>query len=135
MQTFPATDVNDLRVGGRDDDSANRSSGLLVENWLPGASIIRRLPDASVDCADVENIRLAGNARCSASASTTKRADVAPMHLGECLGVEVLGLGMVDDGNRKEQEGEKYEFQAHGHPHIEICTDGSSYFMFRHGEV
>ena len=62
MQSFTAADVDDLRVGGRDGDGADRAGGLLVEDRLPGAAVVGGLPDAAVDRADVEDVGLAGNA-------------------------------------------------------------------------
>src|ERR1017187_1933549 len=97
MESFTAADVNNLRVRRRNNDGADRSGGLLIENWLPRAAIVGGLPDASVDRADEEDIWLAGHTGCGASASTTEGADIAPTHLGERLGVDLLGLGVVDD--------------------------------------
>ncbi len=104
-----------LRIGGRDDDGADGAGGLLVEDGLPGAAVVGGLPDAAVDRADVEDVGLAGNAAQGASATAAEGADVAPAHLGERLGVDVLGLGVMDDGNG-EQEQEKSKFSAHVHP-------------------
>ena len=92
MQSFAAADVNDLRIGGRDHDRADRSGGLLIEDRLPGASIVGGLPDAAVHRADVEHVRLARDTAQRTSTSAAKRADVAPAHFGERLGVDVLGL-------------------------------------------
>ena len=60
-QPFAAADVDDVRIGRRDGDPADRSGRLVVEDRLPGAAGVGRLPDAAVDHADVEGVRLAAH--------------------------------------------------------------------------
>ncbi len=135
MQPFAAADVNDLRVGRRDNDGADRAGRLLIENRLPGAAVVRRLPDAAVDRADVEDVRLAGNSCQGASASAAKGANIAPTHFGERFGIDLLGLGVNNYGEGKQQDREKCQFYAHEHPEMEICASRCSLFVVRYGEV
>src|SRR5439155_22349712 len=38
---------NDVRIARRNGDVTNRCSTLMIEDWLPGRSAIRRFPDSS----------------------------------------------------------------------------------------
>ena len=58
-QALAAPDVQDVRIGGRDGDPPDRSGRLVVEDRFPRAAGVGRLPDAAVDHADVEGVRLA----------------------------------------------------------------------------
>ena len=116
MQPFAAAYVNNLRIRGRHNNRANGPGWLLIEDRLPGAAVVGRLPHTPVHRADVEDIGLAGDTAQGASASATKRANVAPAHFGERLGVDVLSLRGSDDGERK-QHTEYGKFCTHGHPH------------------
>ncbi len=57
----------------------------MIENRIPSAAEIVRLPDSPVDYPDVENIRLAGNAGGSTSAAAAIRPDLTPAHFGKEL--------------------------------------------------
>ena len=83
-------DVDDVRVRRRDGDRADRAGRLVVEQRHPVGAVVGRAPDAAVVEADVEDVRLAGDAGQRAGASGARRADVAPAHLAER---EVLGGG------------------------------------------
>ena len=90
MQSLTAGDVDDVRVGGRNFNGADRAGRLLIEDRLPGPPEVVGLPDSAVHRADVEDVRLAGNARDGARAATAKWTDVAPLHLAKNLGVDGL---------------------------------------------
>ena len=90
MQTFAAANINNVRIRRRNRDRANRSCRLLIKQRLPRAAIVGRLPHSTVHCADVENIRLAGNAAHRARPPAAKRPDIAPLHLLQDRSVELL---------------------------------------------
>ena len=73
-------------IGRRDGDRADRAGRLVVEDRRPGAAVVGRLPDAAVDDADVERVRLAGDAVERLGPAGAVRPDVAPAQLGEHLG-------------------------------------------------
>ena len=81
MQPFAAGHVHHVAIGGRHCDCADRLRVLPVENGIPGASIICRFPNSAIDLANIEDIRLIRDARSGASATPTKRADHAPVHI------------------------------------------------------
>src|SRR5208283_4394935 len=100
MQTFAAGNIDNVGIGRRDFDGADGASRLAVEDGLPGAAKVVRLPYATVHRADVEDIRLAGHTGDSASASSAKRAHVAPLHLAEQAGIELLCVGQGSDSEK-----------------------------------
>ncbi len=55
-------DVDDVRIGRRDGDRADRSGRLAIEERLPVRAVVGRAPDAAVVEADVEDVRLARHA-------------------------------------------------------------------------
>jgi hypothetical protein len=63
MQSLAAAHINNVWVGRRDRDGADRLRGLVVEDRVPGAAVVVRFPNAAVHLADVEHIGLAGHAR------------------------------------------------------------------------
>ena len=88
-----AADVDDVRVGRRDRDSADGAGGLVIEQGRPGGAVIRGAPDAAVIETDVEHVGLAGHARQSTRASGAGRADLPPVHFGIKVGRNRLGNG------------------------------------------
>src|SRR5260370_39207954 len=78
MQPFAAAHINDLRIGNRHRDSADRTGWLIVKNRLPRSSIIDRFEDAAIDLRHVKDIWLRGNAGDCTSPTTAERSDVAP---------------------------------------------------------
>jgi hypothetical protein len=70
MEPFAAADVNNLRVGRRNANRADRSGGRWSDR-PPGGAIVGRLPDASADYL-LQNEPLAGNSSQRASASAAK---------------------------------------------------------------
>src|SRR5579864_1534460 len=93
LQTLAARDVDDVGVGWRDGDRADRLRGLAVEDGGPGTAVVIRLPDAAIDLPHVKDIGLAGNARGGASPAATKGADGAPVKIAEEIGAESLRSG------------------------------------------
>ena len=91
LQAFAAGDVDDVGIRGRDGDGPDRARRLVVEDGMPGAAVVGRLPDAAVADADVEDVGLGGHAGDGPRAAGAVRADRAPAHLAEELLVERLG--------------------------------------------
>src|SRR2546429_635312 len=93
LQTFPAADVNDIRVGRCHGQRPHRTGRLVVKNRIPGIPEVSGFPDATVDGRHVKNARLSCHARDCYGAATAKRPDAAPAHLAKQLLVEGwLGL-------------------------------------------
>src|SRR5215472_14546848 len=121
LQSFSTGHVNDLRTRRRDGDGANRSSVDLVEDRLPSAAKIIRLPDASVDGADIEDVRLLGNTCRRPRAAPAKWPDQAPAHLP----VEVLTrLCPQCRDKRKPCDHEQNTFPSH-HVCLRSATESS----------
>ena len=107
-QPLTARDVHDVRIGWRDRHPSDRSGRLIVEERLPRAAGVRRLPHAAVADADVERVRLARHAgrrpwsglpaaaRCCASAGR-QRAPATPARFA----VQVTGPGTSTPGRRE----------------------------------
>ena len=83
LHALPASDVDHVRIGGRDRDGANRASGLVIEDGVPGSTGIGRLPHASVHDTDVEDVWLRRNAIDRLGAAAAKRPDVSPAKFGK----------------------------------------------------
>ena len=81
LKSFTAPDVDDVGIRRRDGDGANRAGRLVVEDGRPGTTKVVRLPDAAVDGADVEDVRLIRDADRGLGAARAMRADHAPAHL------------------------------------------------------
>ena len=78
MQTFAAAHIKNVRIGNRYRDGADRPGWLIVENRLPGSSVIDCFENATVDLPHVKDVRLGRNAGDGVGTTTTKRADIAP---------------------------------------------------------
>src|SRR6266481_8729247 len=74
-EAFAARDINDIGVRRGDRDCTDRLRGLRIEDRQPGAAVIGGFPNATIDGADIENVRLARDARQSVRAPTTKWSD------------------------------------------------------------
>ena len=61
--------IDDVRIGRRDRDRADRTRRLIVEDRHPGSAVVGRLPHAAVVEADEEGIRTIGDADCGLPAS------------------------------------------------------------------
>ena len=79
MQSFAAPDVDDVGIGNRNRERADRAGRLIIENRLPGASVIVRLENAAIDLREIENVRLRRHARDRADPSAAVGPDVAPV--------------------------------------------------------
>ena len=71
-------DVDDVGIGRRDANRADRGDRLRVEDRDPGAAGVRRLPDAAADRSEVERVRLSRHAADAVDASAAKRPDHPP---------------------------------------------------------
>src|SRR5579862_10032031 len=99
MQAFAAGDIDDIGVGSRHGNGANRLRWLVIKDRIPGTAVVVGLPDSAIDRADVKDARLHGNACRSACATAAKWADHAPLEF-------LIGLG----GNlRRRRSGERQE--------------------------
>ena len=74
LQAFAAADVEDVGIRGSHGNGADGSGWLRVERWRPRAAVIGGLPHATVDDADVEQVRPIGNAGGGLGASAAVRA-------------------------------------------------------------
>jgi hypothetical protein len=77
VQSFPAADVDDVRVRRRDGNVSDRSRGRIVEDRLPGPAVVVGLPHAAVIHAhhkDARPRRHAGAADRSACAEGTNQS-------------------------------------------------------------
>src|SRR4051812_36693948 len=104
METFATGDVHDVGVGGSDGDRADRLGRFTIEDRVPCASVVVRLPDAAIHLSHIEDVGLTGNAGRSARASATQRADHAPVQVAvKALGnlPPRLGHGQEYCENRK----------------------------------
>src|SRR5258708_3195211 len=81
LETFAAPDVQNIGVGWRDGNRADRAGRLVVENGLPRVAGVGCPPNASVHCSHVEDIRLARDAGDGDGAAAAERPDAAPAHL------------------------------------------------------
>src|SRR5207245_2225825 len=62
LQSFAAADINNVRIGRGDGESADGAGGLIVENGIPGVAEVRGFPDAAVDGGHVKQIGLVPDA-------------------------------------------------------------------------
>src|ERR1700722_1480060 len=84
VEALAAAHINDVGVGRGYRDGADRLRRLVIEDRVPGAAVVVRFPNAAIDLADVEHIRLAGDARRGPGATAAKWADHAPVHVLVC---------------------------------------------------
>src|SRR5437762_3792237 len=78
MKPFSTAHINDLRIGNRHGDGADRTGWLIVKNRLPGSSIIDGFEDTAIDLRHVKDIWLRGNTSDCTSPAAAERSDVAP---------------------------------------------------------
>src|SRR5439155_20513772 len=90
LQAFAAPDVDDVGVRRGYRERANRACGLIIEDRLPGMAVVVSLPDAAVIDADVEDVRLSGDAGCADGSTSAMRPDAAPAQVLIEVGVELL---------------------------------------------
>src|SRR6266498_2946705 len=78
MQPLTTRHIHNVRVRWRDGDGADRLRGFVIEDRIPRASIVVRLPDAAVHLSDIKDVWLAWNSRRSARPATAKRPNHSP---------------------------------------------------------
>ena len=81
MQAFAASHINKVGIRRRYCDGADGLRRLMVEDGCPGATVVVRFPNSSVDLAHVENIWLTGNASGGAGTASAKWANHSPMQV------------------------------------------------------
>src|SRR5262249_979346 len=93
VQSFAACDIDDIRVRRRHRNRSNRLCWLVLKNRIPSAPIVIALPDAPIDRAHVEHIRLARYSGYRPGTPASNRTDHAPTHahmLGKLLAANGL---------------------------------------------
>src|SRR5438094_717923 len=104
-----AADVDDVRIGRRHRDRADRARVLAVEEWVPRRAIVGRPPDAAVVETDIGDVRLTRHAGDGAGATGARGADGAPVHSRVDFG------GLRASGGRYGDEAEESK-SAHESP-------------------
>src|ERR1019366_7390512 len=105
-------DVEDVGIRRRDRDRADRADGLAVENRPPVRAAVGGLPHAPGDRAEVEDLRLAGDAGHGEHAPAAEGTDEAPL--------QGAGGGNVGGGRRGEEDEESKYAASTVHPRILI---------------
>src|ERR1051325_11088027 len=82
MQPFATANVNDIRIGWRNRDRADRSRWLIIENRLPGSAVIDRFETPAVHRRHVENIWLRRHAADRAGPPAAVGSNVSPAQNG-----------------------------------------------------
>src|SRR4029079_19510669 len=100
-----ASYIDDVRVGWRDCNRADRPRRLIVEEGKPVRAEVRRAPDAAVVERDVKGVRLRRHSRYGASSARAKRSDVPPVHLDGGRGEGLRVNGRAADREREKEEG------------------------------
>src|SRR5258708_2193423 len=77
---FAGASIDDVGIGIRHRDAADRGCTLLFKERIPGDAAVGRFPDAAGDGAEVIGIRQGGDASDGQDPSPTKGADQAPFH-------------------------------------------------------
>src|SRR4051812_19581609 len=114
LQAFAAADVNDVWVGGRNGNRANRAGGLIVKNRLPGSSRVGCLPHAAINGAHVEDIRLLRYATTRAATPATRGPNHPPAHFAVQVGIELLcGRGNEEERSKRADAREKMPERGH----------------------
>src|SRR5207302_1467603 len=55
MQALAAGYVDDVGIGGSDSDRSDRLSGFTIEDGIPGAAVVVRLPHAAIYLRHIED--------------------------------------------------------------------------------
>src|SRR5579862_1458996 len=76
---FTCTDVDHIRIRGRDSERANRGDRFPIKNRLPYGAGIRRLPNAAIDPAKIENAVAAGNSADGDHTTSAEWSDESPL--------------------------------------------------------
>src|SRR5205823_5556406 len=104
-----AADVNHLRIRRRHGQRADRADRLPVEDRLPRAAGVDRLPHPAVHAAEVEMLRLARHARDREDAAGAKRPDEAPAQLLEMGRID----GRIGTDRQQQQQAAGQTAQKH----------------------
>src|SRR5690349_10986686 len=90
LQSFATADIDDVWIGWRYRNAPDRAGRLIVENRIPRAAIVIRLPNSTVHLRHIENTRLRRNARQCTHATSTAWADAAPVKRAKEFRIELL---------------------------------------------
>ena len=105
---FAAADVDHIGIGRRNGDGADRSGRLVVENRLPRAAVVVRHPDAAVDEAGVEDIRVPRHAGDGFRPPASVRTDRSPAH--RCLNRSLVArLGSDEHTGDQRRDGHEHD--------------------------
>ena len=74
------SDVNNVGIRGRERNSTDGCDVLIIEDRIPNASAIGRLPNSASRCAHVIDRGIAGNPGDGRDTATTVRTDETPAH-------------------------------------------------------
>src|SRR5229473_4217189 len=107
LQSFAAADIDDVRIGRSNGESADGAARLVVENRIPSVAEIGGLPDAAVDGGHVENVGLVRHAGDGNGAASAERADAAPAHFGIELLIELLGVRRSAKNSRDDESNDE----------------------------
>jgi len=91
LEAFATGNVDDVGIGRSDGDGADGAGVLMIKDGIPGAAEIVSFPDAAVDGADVEDVRLRRDTGEGAGAAATDGADGAPIEFVKRGGSKGLG--------------------------------------------
>ena len=81
--SFTGPHVDDIGIGHRNRDTADRRRSILVKNSGPGIRAVGRFPHAATGRAEIVGGRIAGNSGCRKRAAAAKRADRTVLHSPE----------------------------------------------------
>src|SRR5579862_4837016 len=95
---FPSTDINNIGIGPRHGEAADRRHILLVEDGSPGHGAICRLPDTSACSAEIIGGRISRNARSCQGTAAAEGTDRAVFHALEGGVFVAFGGGRIVDG-------------------------------------
>src|SRR6266550_1346640 len=90
-QAFPTAHVNNFRIGRRNGKRSHRTDGLIVEDRVPGASVVGGLPHSAVVWSHIENVGLSWHAADRNPAAGTKWSDQSPMQFLKQFAIKLLG--------------------------------------------
>ena len=82
-QTFATAGIHDVRIRRRDGERADRARVSRIEDWVPRATVVARLPNSTVGRSHVERAADLRHARDRDGAAPAKRTDVTPMKRAE----------------------------------------------------
>src|SRR5262249_54852734 len=98
-------DIDDVGIRRGDGNRANGGDRLRVEDRLPRAARVRRLPDAAAPRTEVERARLTGHAADAVHAAAAKRSDHPPAEAAEERRIDAALLsGELRDARKRAGE-------------------------------